>query len=210
MPTGYHLELSLDPAFGSTVASVDTTVSPSFSWEGWVPESDLLDCTEYYWRVAARNESSIGPYSNKTFTVQVGTCAALPTIPEVVYIPELDQNCRIGPNPLYQRLAVLNRGQSFPINAQVDTSSGLWFLVRIPPFPGDPTGGERFCFARGDLGEVQGGDPVDLPETSDYPALPQEPGPEDDGGGDENAGICPSGQSWVCNYQRYPPDCYCK
>jgi hypothetical protein len=165
MPTGYRFELSLDPSFGSTVAAFDAPDDPSFGWIGWTPDSDLVDCTNYYWRVAAKNGSTNGPFGNQTFRTQVGTCVI-----HFVFIPLINANCRIGPSGLYDNLAILTPGDRLPVLARHMTEQGIWYKLQLP--------NQLMCWASGVGGKFEG-DPNGPPISNDYPALP----PPKQGGG---------------------------
>ena len=59
LPPAYHIEISLDPAFGGETIS-HTTTSPATFWR---VDRDLEPEQTYYWRVAETDGVSIGPWS---------------------------------------------------------------------------------------------------------------------------------------------------
>ena len=196
-PEGYHFELSTDPAFGSTVESFDATVDPSSAWKGWTPGYDLLDCTNYFWRIAGRSGGSVGPYANQSFRIEVGAC-----LTPANFISHTNGNCRIGPDPRYNRLAILNPGDTLPVTALHQTEDDTWYKVRLP--------NDVLCWAAGVTGLFEG-DPEQVPESNDYPPLPSRPEPsQDEGGTQESGSQCPAGQNLYCNMDKYPPTCYCR
>jgi hypothetical protein len=165
MPSAYRFELSTEPGFGTTVAAFDAPDDPSYGWTGWTPDSDLLDCTDYYWRVAAKNASVVGPFANKSFRTQVGACPMT-----YIFIPLTNANCRIGPNPLYDRLTFLTPGDRLPVLARHQTADGMWYNLQLPD--------NNRCWAAEATGKFEG-DPNGLPFSDDFPSLPeQKPGGE--------------------------------
>lgn len=73
-PEGYRIDLSVTADFSDTSLSGGTG-NPSTTWG---PGEELTDCTQYYWRVAPINGTTLGPFSpSRTFRVDVsGTCSA--------------------------------------------------------------------------------------------------------------------------------------
>jgi hypothetical protein len=71
-PEGYRIDLSTEPDF------VDTSLSGGTGnpRTRWFPGDDLLDCGDYYWRVAPIVGTALGPFSEtRTFHVDVaGLC----------------------------------------------------------------------------------------------------------------------------------------
>ena len=193
MPSSSHFELSTDASFSSLVATFDGDLSPRNMH--WQPESDLMDCTQYYWRVATMSGSELGPYSTRTFTTHVGLCPLAS-----FFIPRDAANCRIGPNPLYERSTILSRGAQYPIEALHRVADGVWYKLTIST--------DLSCWVKDVTGDTVG-DLGLLPDDTNYPPLPQNPPPGDDDGGGETA-VCPSGQTLSCNFTRFPPVCSCK
>jgi hypothetical protein len=67
-PEGYRIDLATDPSFRDTSLSGGTG-NPSTSW---APAHELEPNTQYWWRVAPINGTTLGPYSEVwTFTVSV-------------------------------------------------------------------------------------------------------------------------------------------
>lgn len=58
-PQGYRIDLSTAADFSDTSLSGGTG-NPSTSWS---PAAPLADCTQYFWRVAAINGTTLGPFS---------------------------------------------------------------------------------------------------------------------------------------------------
>ncbi len=58
--TGYHIQISTDPTFGSGIAYDDTSLT---STSKSVPLPPLVTSTDYYWRVRAKNSVGWGDWS---------------------------------------------------------------------------------------------------------------------------------------------------
>jgi hypothetical protein len=68
-PEGYRIDLSIDEDFADTSLSGGTG-NPSTNWG---PGRDLENCQVYYWRVAAINDVTLGPFSDAhAFRVDLG------------------------------------------------------------------------------------------------------------------------------------------
>jgi hypothetical protein len=68
-PQGYRIDLSVDPTFADTSLSGGTG-NPSTRWG---PGGPLSDCQTYYWRVAAINDITLGPFSpSRSFVRDAG------------------------------------------------------------------------------------------------------------------------------------------
>ncbi|MDX9992531.1 MAG: hypothetical protein RBS68_10850 [Anaerolineales bacterium] len=66
-PAGYRIDLSVDESFSDTSLSGGTG-NPSTSWG---PGSELENCQVYHWRVAAINDTTLGPFSaGQSFRVE--------------------------------------------------------------------------------------------------------------------------------------------
>ncbi len=72
-PEGYRIDLSVDADFADTRLSGGAGGSATT----WAPATELQNCQVYYWRVAAINGTTLGPFSEaQTFQVNVdGSCA---------------------------------------------------------------------------------------------------------------------------------------
>lgn len=78
VPEGYRIDLSMDATFADTSLSGGTG-NPSTSWG---PGSPLSDCTQYYWRVAPINGTTLGPFSgSRSFIVDVTGSCSMPSPP---------------------------------------------------------------------------------------------------------------------------------
>ncbi len=70
-PEGYRIDLSTEPLFADTSLAGGTGNSDTI----WSPASPLADCTRYYWKVAAINDTTLGPASATfTFRTNLGAC----------------------------------------------------------------------------------------------------------------------------------------
>lgn len=74
-PEGYRIDLSTDETFADTSLSGGTG-NPSTEW---APGSDLQACQVYYWRVAAINDTTLGPFS-ESHSFRVDTTGDCPPI----------------------------------------------------------------------------------------------------------------------------------
>lgn len=74
-PEGYRIDLSIDETFADTSLSGGTG-NPSTSWS---PGSDLQACQVYHWRIAAINETTLGPFS-ESHSFRVDTTGDCPPI----------------------------------------------------------------------------------------------------------------------------------
>lgn len=196
-PEGYRFELSTDPSFGSMVYDFETTVDPSSSWEGWTPDSDLLDCTDYYWRIAGKGVGSLGLWGTQSFRTEVGICQV-----PFNFTPKTNANCRVGPNSLYNRVIVLNPGDKLTVEARHLTEDGFWFYLRLPD--------NKTCWVSEVTGNIEG-DPNALPEGTDFPPLKlKEPGAPDEGPGTlscSEIGIPGACVSAGCSWDRKTNSC---
>ncbi len=79
---GYHLQVGGDAGFTSVVADL-RAANPATTW---TPAFDLVNCGVYYWRVAAIDGDSDGPYSAaQTFSVNAAaTCTQTCTADQLV------------------------------------------------------------------------------------------------------------------------------
>jgi hypothetical protein len=163
LPQGFRIDVSTDPSFSDTSLSGGTG-NPRMEW---TTAGDLQDCTDYYWRVAAINDTTLGPFSpTQSFTTQVGLCIVMP-----IFIPRTNANCRIGPNTLYGRLAVLNPGDQLPVVGRHQTEDGNWYVVQYNNLE---------CWVAERTGDLQG-DP-ELIALREPPPLPLPSGGSDDNG----------------------------
>jgi hypothetical protein len=96
-PQGYRVDLSPDPAFADTSLSGGTG-NPSTRWG---PGGPLTDCQVYYWRVAAINDTTLGPFSAARSFVRDanGLCASPPASASISGIVWNDE-CAIPDGPL--------------------------------------------------------------------------------------------------------------
>jgi hypothetical protein len=74
VPEGYRIDLSVTSDFSDTSLSGGTGDSST----SWMPGEDLVDCTQYSWRVAPINDTTLGPFSASwSFNVDAaGTCSS--------------------------------------------------------------------------------------------------------------------------------------
>ena len=87
--TMYHIQLSTDSTFGSTLVDVDTLTSSELQ----LPNNFLAINTKYYWRVSGKNGIGEGPFSS-VWNFTTGVTNIEPSSVPIVY--ELYQNY---PNP---------------------------------------------------------------------------------------------------------------
>ncbi len=75
--TGYHLQVSTDPGFGSYLVNLIGHPSNSYQMSGLQP------FTAYYWRVATESEQGDGPFcDDHSFTT--GQITELPAVPQLI------------------------------------------------------------------------------------------------------------------------------
>jgi len=81
---GYHLQVASSPDF-STLIFDQSRVSPSRLWS---PTVDFENCAVFYWRVAAMQGTSDGPYSaTQSFSVNEAGGCTQPCTPEQLVAP---------------------------------------------------------------------------------------------------------------------------
>lgn len=77
-PEGYHLEVSTDAAFGTTLIDIADNDPSTMR----VPTGNYTDCTVYYWRVAGRVSGVDGPFSDpQSFYINGGGNCPVQTCP---------------------------------------------------------------------------------------------------------------------------------
>lgn len=198
LPEGYRIDLSTDATFADTSLSGGTG-NPSTRWG---PGSDLTDCTWYYWRVAAINGTTLGPFSiTRNFMVNVSGACLYP-LPELTLITPLvpippistpvpeftlskNANCRFGPSQLYEVYTSFLAGQILPIQGRNEEAN--WLYARTPD--------KEFCWISIVTG-VYNGDPNLLPVIE----APPPPEPTEEGQQQPNYNSC----------QDYPTQQLCK
>ena len=167
IPDGYAADLQTDSAFGGTNL-LGTYMFPATN----IITDPLEDCTTYYWRIAAIQDSVTGPYSvtGEFFTNYSGTCMQ-PFLPPLSVIAIRDLACMAGPGYSYEILGYLVTGEESPIHAQnlgetywvvdnPDTVAGLCWVLQEGV---EPTG---------DTGEVGYWSDDELLEGDDKPESP--------------------------------------
>jgi hypothetical protein len=156
LPQGYRVDLSTDPSFADTSLSGGTG-NPSTRWG---PGSPLANCTVYYWKITPINDTTLGPASVVfSFTTQApGICAkkapapnpiiyvatdtttptTTPTLTPApfsfVFVPNINANCRLGPNPVFDILDVVLKGQSYQMDGR--NLDGSWYRIMLNPNAG--------------------------------------------------------------------------
>jgi hypothetical protein len=145
VPQGYRIDLSTDSTFADTSLSGGTG-NPSTRW---FPGDDLTDCTTYYWRVAAINGTTLGPFSiTRNFMVNVsGAClypfpATIITVPPLITVPPIftptpvpgftldrNANCRFGPSQLFEARTSFLAGEVLQIDGRNEDGSWLYALM---------------------------------------------------------------------------------
>lgn len=180
IPEGYRIDLSIDPTFGDTSLSGGTG-NPSTRW---LPGTDLANCTWYYWRVAAINGTTLGPFSiTRNFMVNTGSClypvpeVLIPIEPLITIAPVFtatpvpaftlskNANCRIGPSQLFEVYTSFLAGEVLPIQGRNEDAS--WLYAHTPD--------NGFCWVSVVTG-LYNGDPNLLPFVDSPP--PPEPAEE--------------------------------
>ena len=155
IPDGYLVDLQTSPAFGGTnlLGEFDLPATN-------VITDPLEDCTTYYWRVAAIQGGSRGPYSATRWfrTNASGTCA-FPFFP--AWVLE-NVHCRACGSAICKPLYIFEKGKwADVLGRSVD---GFFFKLR------NPNGGE--CYAPSDSFEL----PVD-PGQIEMVRMPPTPVP---------------------------------
>jgi hypothetical protein len=173
LPEGYRIDLSTSPSFADTSLGGGTG-NPSTSW---MPADELETCIEYHWRVAAINDTTLGPFSStKSFTiVPEGTICPL------YFIPHINANCRFGPNMLHKLVMVAAPGAQLPVIGRWQTQDGMWYDVLAP--------NQLDCWLLDKTGDLTG-DPNNIP-FKEGPSLPaKKPGGGTSCGDIADAKVC--------------------
>jgi hypothetical protein len=182
LPQGYRIDLSTSASFADTSLSGGTG-NPSTSW---APAHELNTCTDYYWRVAAINDITLGPFSstNSFRIVPEGTICV------VYFVPASLANCRVGPGTLYPLVTTVNRGDELPVLGRHQTQDGTWFDLR--------TKNNLECWVADVTGDLIG-DPNLVPFIITLPSLPEpKPGGGSGCGGISDPAVC--GRTPGCYY----------
>lgn len=106
LPDGYQVDIATDASFSSTSITGVGSIPNVFQAVG---SGDLLDCTQYYWRVAPIFGSTVGTYSEvRTFITNfANACTSLACDPASLVAPS-------GPfNPA--ELEVITTGYTMPL-----------------------------------------------------------------------------------------------
>ncbi len=134
-PEAFQIDLATDPDFTDGSPWFQTTI-PTWSV---VPAEPLLDCTQYYWRVAPMISGEPGPFS-ETFTFFTnggGSCVTIdePTPIPTVVIPggifNQNANCRSGPGTVYPVLRTFLAGEQVDLQGQ-SAFTPKWWWAQIP------------------------------------------------------------------------------
>ena len=173
IPDGYSADLQTDPNFGGTNL-LQIFMFPATN----IITGPLQDCTEYFWRIAALQDSIGGPWSatGSFFTNVAGNCA-ISMIPEIPYAGAIrDLACYLGPDPgLFPIEGYLLAGESSPIVAQ--NLLQTWWVIHNPDgLPGSQ------CYVPKDGTEEIG-------EVSAIPRWIDPEVPTEDGGGGGSGGV---------------------
>jgi len=148
------VDLSTDSTFSDTSLSGGTG-NPSTRWG---PANPLANCTTYYWKITPINDTTLGPVSGVfSFTTQTpGICpkpvhvcpnpiiilatdtttptttpTLTPTPFNFFFVPNINANCRIGPNPIFGILDVVLKGKSYQIDER--NLDGSWYRIMLNP-----------------------------------------------------------------------------
>ena len=149
LPQGYRVDLSTDATFADTNLSGGTG-NPSTRWG---PAAPLADCAVYFWKVTPINDTTQGPASGVfSFTTNaLGTCPSptppgttttlvgptstlenptdVPTLAAFIFVPNINVNCRSGPDPVFDIVDVGLKGGSYLMDGrnQADT----WYRIML-------------------------------------------------------------------------------
>jgi hypothetical protein len=140
IPDGYLLDLQTDPAFSGT------NLLTEYGFPGTTVFTDPLDdCTLYYWRVAAVQDGSYGPYSDTGwfFTDELGTCP----VPLARGLLLGNVYCRLGTSTDFRAVFSFNEGDWAEIEGR--NADGTYLVFQIP-------GTRRTCWAPRSYAEVFG------------------------------------------------------
>ncbi len=128
LPDGYFADLQTVPDFSGT----------NELGEFHIPATNIItealsDCTMYYWRMAAIQDSTHGPLSEtySFFTNFEGTCPLSPFQPFAKAIEDLI--CRFGPRPQSEIRGYFLTGEESPIHAQ--DLRHEWWVIENPDNP---------------------------------------------------------------------------
>lgn len=106
-PTGYQLDVATDPSFASGLYPSGIIDIPLTRAQ--LGDPPLVECETYYWRVAARNGATVGPYSpTRSFGVDPnGNCIAdVPPASASIGGTVWHDLCAIPDGPLPEPLSV--------------------------------------------------------------------------------------------------------
>jgi len=143
---GYRIDLSTSPSFADTSLSGGTG-NPSTNW---APAHALDNCTTYYWRVAAINGTTLGPFSDtQSFKIQTGAVCIM------YFVPPLKVSCRLGPSYSFGIVSSVQPNSQLQALGRYQTEDGNWYKVRLPD-------NKTECFLFQSSGELSG-DPSLLP-----------------------------------------------
>ncbi len=149
-PDGYFIDLQTDQTFSGTNL-LGSFASPS----GTVMTDPLVDCEIYYWKVAAHQNGTNGPFSEtrRFYTNESGTCVFLTLVR-----PFRDIACYLGPNPLFDIAGYILKGEETEVFAMSldgkylagqnpDAPKGIhcWWLLKNTEWVGEiPVGLSRW------------------------------------------------------------------
>ena len=180
LPDHYRIDVSTDPAFPEPYASFENS-SPTPE-RYWIEE--LEQCTtQYYWRVAAVVDDTVGPFSpTSAFYVNrnAESCPDLPDLPEAIvtipvtpiltiapspvalaFITLQNANCREGPSQAYGSIDAIETGLSLTVLGRNDDAT--WLFVQASQ--------SRRCWISVVTGQFNG-DIDSIPINHDYAELP--------------------------------------
>jgi len=126
IPDGYYIDLQTAADFNG-ISLYDQEWSSKHTF--FLAET-LDDCTTYYWRIAAIEDNTFGPFSESRsfFTNESGTCGQF-MAPQIEGLRDLA--CYQGPLPgTYPILGYLLMGETAPIVAQ--SLDQQWWYIRNP------------------------------------------------------------------------------
>lgn len=134
-PQEFQIDLATDPDFSDGSPWFITTVP---TW-GVIPSEPLLDCTQYYWRVAPMMAGEPGPFSDTRtfFTNSGGSCVTIdgltpgPTVEIPGGIFNQNANCREGPGTIYPVVHTFLAGEQVELQGQ-SAVEPKWWWAQVP------------------------------------------------------------------------------
>jgi len=141
-PLVYRFQIDATPAFDSPALQTSGDVTPASDSVSWTPPSALSDDTSYFWRVAAKDAATQGPWAQSTFRVNLANdppTAPVPLAPadgEIVTTNQPTLRLRNATDPdgdvLTYDFIVRDASQTV-VAAVADVASGLMDTSMLTP-----------------------------------------------------------------------------